>query len=88
MRKCGHFLASPAAAVAVNLAGALWGRVGVNLNYTVTSAVLQECCWWLVWACTDQPPIHGEGQSRSRLPTRFLEDIKDKISFSDKLLAA
>lgn len=75
-------------AVATNLAVALADRVSVNLNYTVNSAMLKQCCEkaGLKHVITSRKFIDKVGLDVG-CPTVFLEDIKDRITLGDKLSA-
>ncbi len=85
----GIFLPPSAPAVATNLAVTLCGRVAVNLNYTVTSAVLRECSEvaGLKHVLTSRRFVEKVNLDPG-CPLVFLEDIKDKISLTDKIWAA
>lgn len=85
----GVFLPPSVACVAANIALAFSNRVSVNLNYTVTSATLKACC--------ETAGLRHVLTSRKFMekveldvgtPLVYLEDLKDKISWSDKILAA
>lgn len=85
----GIFLPPCVPAVVVNLALSLAGRVGVNLNYTVATGVLQECCKvvGLKHVLTSRRFIEKVNLDPG-CEKIFLEDLKVRISWSDKLLAA
>ncbi len=85
----GVFLPPSVACVATNFALAFSNRVSVNLNYTVTSAALK--------ACSQTAGLKHVITSRKFMekveldvgtPVVYLEDLKDKVSLVDKLMAA
>lgn len=84
----GVFLPPSVPAVVTNFALGLADRVAVNLNYTVSSAVLKQCCEVadLKHVITSRRFVEKVGMEISA-PTIFLEDLKDKVSWSDKLFA-
>ncbi|GAB5402993.1 MAG: hypothetical protein Aurels2KO_12240 [Aureliella sp.] len=84
----GIFLPPTVPAVATNLAVALAGRVAVNLNYTVTSKVLQQCCEVaeLKHVITSRKFIEKVGLDPG-VPMIYLEDVKEQITLGDKLSA-
>ncbi len=84
----GVFLPPSVAAVATNFAIALANRVSVNLNYTVSSAVLNACCEkaGLKHVLTSRKFMEKIELKIDR-PLIYLEDLKDKITWSDKLFA-
>ncbi|MEZ6075795.1 MAG: AMP-binding protein [Pirellulaceae bacterium] len=86
--RVGIFLPPTVPAVATNLAVALADRVSVNLNYTVNSAMLKQCCEkaGLKHVITSRKFIDKVGLDVG-CPTVFLEDIKDRITLGDKLSA-
>lgn len=86
--RVGVFLPPTVPAVAANLAIALADRVAVNLNYTVNSAMLAQCCQTagLKHVITSRKFLEKVGLDVG-CPTVFLEDIKDKITIGDKLSA-
>lgn len=85
----GVFLPPSVAAVATNFALAFSNRVSVNLNYTVSSAALQECCETagLKHVLTSRRFME-KVELDVGCPLVYLEDLKDKISLTDKLWAA
>ncbi len=87
-KRVGIFLPPTVPAVATNLAVALADRVSVNLNYTVTSAMLKQCCEkaGLRHVITSRKFIEKVGLDVG-CPMIFLEDIKDRITLGDKLSA-
>lgn len=87
-KRVGIFLPPTVAAVAANLAIGLADRVAVNLNYTVNSAMLKQCCEkaGLKHVITSRKFIDKVGLDPG-CPMVFLEDIKDRITLGDKLSA-
>lgn len=87
-QRVGIFLPPTVPAVATNLAVALADRVSVNLNYTVNSAMLKQCCEkaGLKHVITSRKFIDKVGLDVG-CPMVFLEDIKDRITLGDKLSA-
>lgn len=87
-KNVGVFLPPTAPAVATNFALALAGRVAVNLNYTVSSSILQQCCEkaHLKHVITSRKFVDKVGLEIGERAV-YLEDIKDKISLGDKLFA-
>lgn len=87
-KNVGVFLPPTAPAVATNFALALAGRVAVNLNYTVSNAILQQCCEkaHLRHVITSRKFVDKIGLQIGDKAV-YLEDIKDKISLGDKLFA-
>ncbi len=85
----GVFLPPSVPAVVTNFALGLADRVTVNLNYTVSSAVLKQCCEVaeLKHVITSRRFMEKVGLELST-PAVYLEDLKDKVSLMDKLLAA
>ncbi len=85
----GVFLPPTVPGVATNLALALDDRVAVNLNYTVTSSVLQKCSQaaGLKHIITSRKFIEKVNLDPG-CEMVFLEDIREKISLGDKLSAA
>ncbi|MCC6509720.1 MAG: AMP-binding protein [Pirellulaceae bacterium] len=85
----GVFLPPSVACVATNFALAFCNRVTVNLNYTVTSAQLKVCCETagLKHVITSRKFME-KVQLDVGCPVVYLEDLKDKISLGDKVLAA
>ncbi len=88
-KNVGVFLPPSAPAVAVNFALGLADRVAVNLNYTVSSPVLKQCCEAaeLKHVITSRKFVEKVGLEVGA-PTIYLEDIKEKISLGDKVFAA
>ncbi len=87
-KRVGVFLPPTVPAVATNLALALAGRVAVNLNYTVNSAMLKKCCEkaGLRHVITSRKFIEKVGLDVG-CSTIFLEDVKERITIGDKLSA-
>lgn len=87
-KRVGIFLPPTVPAVATNLAVSLADRVAVNLNYTVNSALLKQCCdkAGLKRVITSRKFIEKVGLDVGR-PMIFLEDIRDRITMGDKLAA-
>lgn len=87
-KRVGIFLPPTVPAVATNLAISLADRVAVNLNYTVNSALLKQCCdkAGLRRVITSRKFIDKVGLDVGR-PMVFLEDIRDRITLGDKLSA-
>ncbi len=87
-KRVGVFLPPTIPAVATNLALALADRVAVNLNYTVSSAMLKQCCEkaGLRHVITSKKFIEKVGLDVG-CKTVFLEDIKEKITVGDRLSA-
>ena len=85
----GVFLPPSVACVATNVALAFCNRVSVNLNYTVTSATLKTCCETagLKHVITSRKFME-KVELDVGCPLIYLEDLKDKIRWSDKLSAA
>ncbi len=85
-KRVGIFLPPTVPAVAANLAVALADRVAVNLNYTVNSAMLKQCCEkaGLKHVITSRKFIEKVGLDVG-CPTIFLEDVKQRITLGDKL---
>lgn len=88
-RHVGVFLPPTVPAVATNFALALADRVAVNLNYTVNSAILQQCCQkaGLRHVITSRKFLDKIGVELS-VPAIFLEDVRQQITVGDKLFAA
>ncbi|MCA9133421.1 MAG: AMP-binding protein [Planctomycetales bacterium] len=84
----GIFLPPTVPAAATNFAVALAGRVSVNLNYTVNSGILKQCCEaaGLKHVITSRKFMDKVGLELS-CPTIVLEDVKDQITVGDKLFA-
>ncbi len=87
-RNVGIFLPPTVPAVATNFALALCDRVAVNLNYTVTSAILQQCCEkaGIRHVITSRKFVDKVGLDVGAPPI-YLEDVKDNITLGDKLAA-
>ncbi len=87
-KNVGVFLPPTVPAVATNFAVALANRVAVNLNYTVNSAMLKQCCEkaGLKHVIASRKFIEKVGLDVG-CPTVFLEDIKEHITLGDKLSA-
>ncbi len=85
----GIFLPPTAPAVATNFAMALAGRVTVNLNYTVTSSILKQCCEkaGLRRVITSRKFVDKVGLDVG-VPMVFLEDVRERITVGDKLFSA
>ncbi len=85
----GIFLPPSVPAVVTNFALGLANRVTVNLNYTVSESVLQQCCeaGKLRHVITSRRFMEKLGM-KVDVPLIYLEDIKDKISMTDKIFAA
>lgn len=85
----GILLPPSVAGVVVNVAMALDRRVTANLNYTVTSQVLNECI-----ALAKIRTVLSSAKFLEKVSfdlnarVILLEDLKDKVSRSDKLVAA
>ena len=86
--RVGIFLPPTVPAVVSNLAIALADRVAVNLNYTVTSAMLKQCCEkaGLKHVITSRKFIEKVGLDVG-CPTVFLEDVRDRVTLGDKVSA-
>lgn len=85
-KRVGIFLPPTVPAVAANLAVGLADRVAVNLNYTVNSTMLKQCCdkAGLKRVITSRKFIEKVGLDVGR-PMVYLEDIKQQITLGDKL---
>jgi acyl-[acyl-carrier-protein]-phospholipid O-acyltransferase/long-chain-fatty-acid--[acyl-carrier-protein] ligase len=85
----GIFLPPSVACVAANFAIAFCNRVAVNLNYTLTSAGLKLCCETagLKHVLTSRKFMEKVNLDVG-CPVVYLEDLKDKVSWLDKGLAA
>jgi acyl-[acyl-carrier-protein]-phospholipid O-acyltransferase / long-chain-fatty-acid--[acyl-carrier-protein] ligase len=87
-RYVGVLLPPSAAGVATNAALGLDGRVSVNLNYTVTSEVMNDC----IGQCGIKHVLTSR-RVMEKLDFQldaelvFLEDFKEKITVADKLLS-
>lgn len=88
-KNVGVFLPPSVPAVVTNFALGLANRVAVNLNYTVSESVLRQCCEAsnLKHVITSRKFMEKLGMQISA-PVIYLEDLKDKISWTDKLVAA
>jgi acyl-[acyl-carrier-protein]-phospholipid O-acyltransferase / long-chain-fatty-acid--[acyl-carrier-protein] ligase len=88
-KNVGVFLPPSVPAVVTNFALGLANRVAVNLNYTVSESVLRQCCEAanLKHVITSRRFMEKLDMKISA-PLVYLEDIKDKISWTDKLFAA
>lgn len=85
----GVFLPPGVAAVATNFALAFSNRVSVNLNYTVSSPTLKFCCETAdVQHVITSRKFMEKVQLDVGRPLIYLEDLKDKITWTDKALAA
>ncbi|MGN6547442.1 MAG: AMP-binding protein, partial [Aureliella sp.] len=85
----GVFLPPGVAAVATNFALAFSNRVSVNLNYTVSSPTLKFCCETAdVQHVITSRKFMEKVQLDVGRPLIYLEDLKDKITWADKALAA
>ncbi len=85
----GIFLPPSVPAAVTNFALGLANRVTVNLNYTVSESVLQKCCeaGKLRHVITSRRFMEKLGM-KVDVPLVYLEDIKDKISLTDKIFGA
>ena len=92
-RFIGLLLPPSAAGVMANAALALDRRVAVNLNYTMTSELINDC----LVQCDVRHVVTSRrvlDKLRERFPLElntefiFLEDLKDRVTLSDKLAAA
>ncbi len=88
-KNVGVFLPPSVPAVVTNFALGLANRVAVNLNYTVSESVLKQCCEAgnLKRVITSRKFMEKLGMNLP-VPLIYLEDLKDKISWTDKLFAA
>jgi acyl-[acyl-carrier-protein]-phospholipid O-acyltransferase / long-chain-fatty-acid--[acyl-carrier-protein] ligase len=88
-KNVGVFLPPSVPAVVTNFALGLANRVAVNLNYTVSESVLRQCCEAgnLKHVITSRRFMEKLGIQVS-VPVIYLEDLKDKISWTDKIVAA
>lgn len=88
-RFVGLLLPPSAGALLANAALAIDGRVPVNLNYTVSSPVMNEC----IAQCGIRHVLTTR-RLIERFPLKvnaellFLEDFKDRVSLADKLISA
>lgn len=85
----GIFLPPSVPAVVTNFAIGFANRVAVNLNYTVSESVLQQCCEAgnLKHVITSRKFMEKLGM-KVDVPLVYLEDIKDKIKWTDKVFGA
>ena len=85
-QRVGIFLPPTVPAVATNFALALAGRVSVNLNYTVTSKILNQCCSaaGLRRVITSRKFMEKVGLEFD-LPVVYLEDVRERIRLDDKV---
>lgn len=85
----GVFLPPTVPAVAANFALALADRVSVNLNYTVSSSVLQKCSEvaGLKHVITSRKFMDKVGLDVGT-EVIYLEDVREKITIGDKLFSA
>ncbi len=88
-KNVGVFLPPSVPAVVTNFALGLANRVAVNLNYTVSEAVLKQCCeaGKLKHVITSRRFMEKLGM-KVDVPIIYLEDIKDKIALTDKVFGA
>ncbi len=88
-RNIGILLPPTNGAAIVNAATALMGRVAVNLNYSVSSKVLNQCIKKakIKHVLTSRKVIEKLGLEIGS-EVFFLEDLKDKLRLSDKLIGA
>lgn len=86
-RYVGVLLPPSGGAVLANLALTLGGRVAVNLNYTVSSSVLESCIRQagIRRVITSRKLIEKQNIQLST-PLVYLEELKDQVSLKDKLL--
>lgn len=87
-RNVGVFLPPTVPAVASNFALALANRVAVNLNYTVSQQVLEQCCEAakLKHVLTSRKFVEKIGLDVGDRAV-YLEDVRSKITVGDKLFA-
>jgi len=88
-KNVGVFLPPSVPAVVTNFSIGLANRVAVNLNYTVSEAVLKQCCESgnLKHVITSRRFMEKLGM-KVDVPVIYLEDIKDKIALTDKVFGA
>jgi len=85
----GLLLPPSAAATMVNVATALCGRVSVNLNYTVTSDVLNECIKLAgIKHVITSRKFMEKMSFKLNAELVYLEDFKEKVGLLDKLSCA
>ncbi|MCH8045697.1 MAG: MFS transporter, partial [Planctomycetes bacterium] len=88
-RHVGILLPSTVAGVLCNAVQPLIGRVAVNLNYTVSADVMNYC----IGACeikhvlTSRKMMDKLGNPQLDAELVYLEDFKDMVTLSDKLVA-
>lgn len=88
-RNIGVILPPSVGALVVNAALTLDGRVAVNLNYTMTSEVLNDCIAQAgVRHILTSRRVMERFDLKLNAEIVYLEDIKDKLRLSDKLIAA
>lgn len=84
----GVLLPPSVAGVVVNVAMALDRRTTVNLNYTVTSAVLNQCIAQAgIKTVLSSAKFLEKVSFELDVPVVALEDLKDKVSTIDKAIA-
>ena len=77
-----------AGAVVVNMALAIDRRVSVNLNYTATSAVLNECIRQAgVRHVLTSRRFLEKMEFQIEAPLVYLEDLRERVTLSDKAVA-
>lgn len=88
-KRVGVFLPPTVPAIVTNIALAFADRVAVNLNYTISSQILNQCCQvaGLKQVITSRKFIEKTGLDPG-VPMIFLEDLREKITIGDKLSAA
>src|SRR5690349_6226425 len=84
----GLILPPSAAGVVANIALPLMNRIGVNLNYTAASAVVNNC----IEQCGIRHILTSRKlMERMKLDIKaelvYLDDFKDKVTLADKLIA-
>lgn len=86
--RVGVFLPPTVPGVATNFALALANRVAVNLNYTVNSTILKQCCEvaGLKHVITSRKFMEKVGLDPG-VPLVYLEDVREKITVGDKFFA-
>jgi acyl-[acyl-carrier-protein]-phospholipid O-acyltransferase / long-chain-fatty-acid--[acyl-carrier-protein] ligase len=86
----GLLLPPSVAAVVANAAVPLAGRVGVNLNYTVSSDVMNSCIaqCGIRHVLTSRKFMEKIKIDVTGAELVYLEDLKDVVGLSDKLVAA
>ncbi|MCC7086958.1 MAG: AMP-binding protein [Pirellulales bacterium] len=85
----GLILPPSAGGVVANIALPLAGRIGVNLNYTAASAVINNC----IEQCDIRHILTSRRlMERMKLDLKadlvYLDDFKDKVTLADKIAAA